>query len=50
MPATRSERPAPSVLQRLDELLIAANSERHGRVIEPDSSGSMEKKKHEGYF
>ena len=32
------------------ELLSAKTSERQGRLIDSDSSGSMEKKKQEGYF
>jgi sulfate adenylyltransferase subunit 2 len=32
------------------ELLESRNSERQGRAIDSDSSGSMEKKKREGYF
>ena len=32
------------------ELLNSRTSERQGRVIDSDSSGSMEKKKQEGYF
>ena len=32
------------------ELLSAKTSERQGRMIDSDSSGSMEKKKQEGYF
>jgi len=32
------------------EMLLATTSERQGRVIDFDSSGSMEKKKQEGYF
>ena len=32
------------------ELLNSRTSERQGRAIDSDSSGSMEKKKHEGYF
>ncbi|MBX3575933.1 MAG: sulfate adenylyltransferase subunit CysD [Rhizobiaceae bacterium] len=32
------------------ELLQARSSERQGRAIDTDSSGSMEKKKQEGYF
>jgi sulfate adenylyltransferase subunit 2 len=32
------------------EMLLATTSEREGRVIDHDSSGSMEKKKQEGYF
>ncbi|AZN72776.1 sulfate adenylyltransferase subunit CysD [Georhizobium profundi] len=32
------------------EMLIARTSERQGRLIDRDESGSMEKKKREGYF
>ncbi|MGK0261272.1 MAG: sulfate adenylyltransferase subunit 2 [Candidatus Azotimanducaceae bacterium] len=32
------------------ELLASKTSERQGRAIDTDSSGSMEKKKQEGYF
>jgi sulfate adenylyltransferase subunit 2 len=32
------------------ELANAKTSERLGRAIDTDSSASMEKKKHEGYF
>lgn len=34
----------------IQEMLLARTSERQGRVIDNDSSGSMEKKKQEGYF
>ncbi|EEA96607.1 sulfate adenylyltransferase subunit 2 [Pseudovibrio denitrificans] len=34
----------------VSEMLIARTSERSGRLIDHDSSGSMEKKKREGYF
>ncbi len=34
----------------VDEMLAARTSERQGRVIDHDASGSMEKKKQEGYF
>ncbi len=34
----------------IEETLLTANSERQGRVIDFDSSASMEKKKQEGYF
>ena len=34
----------------IQEMLLATTSERQGRVIDFDSSGSMEKKKQEGYF
>lgn len=37
----------PEIIQ---EMLLAKTSERQGRVIDSDSSGSMEKKKIEGYF
>mgnify|MGYP001598519335 FL=1 len=34
----------------IDEMHGSASSERQGRVIDHDESGSMEKKKREGYF
>ena len=37
----------PDVIQ---EMLLTKTSERQGRVIDHDQSGSMEKKKQEGYF
>ncbi|MBD3652388.1 sulfate adenylyltransferase subunit CysD [Kangiella sp.] len=37
----------PAIIQ---EMLLSKTSERQGRVIDRDSSGSMEKKKIEGYF
>jgi sulfate adenylyltransferase subunit 2 len=37
----------PEVIQ---EMLLATRSEREGRVIDYDQSGSMEEKKREGYF
>ena len=37
----------PEVIQ---EMLLTTTSERQGRTIDHDSSGSMEKKKREGYF
>jgi sulfate adenylyltransferase subunit 2 len=37
----------PGVIQ---EMLLARTSERQGRLIDSDSTGSMEKKKQEGYF
>lgn len=37
----------PEVIQ---EMLLTKTSERQGRVIDHDSTGSMEKKKMEGYF
>ena len=32
------------------EVRASSHSERHGRVIDRDESGSMERKKREGYF
>jgi len=37
----------PDVIQ---EMLLTTTSEREGRVIDFDSTASMEKKKQEGYF
>jgi sulfate adenylyltransferase subunit 2 len=37
----------PAVIQ---EMLLTTTSERQGRAIDRDQSGSMEKKKQEGYF
>lgn len=37
----------PGIIQ---EMLLTTTSERQGRAIDHDSSGSMEKKKREGYF
>jgi sulfate adenylyltransferase subunit 2 len=37
----------PEIIQ---EMLLATRSEREGRVIDHDRSGSMEEKKREGYF
>ena len=34
----------------IDEMRASTSSERQGRVIDHDESGSMEKKKREGYF
>jgi len=41
---------AASLPDIIQEMLLAKTSERQGRVIDHDSSGSMEKKKMEGYF
>jgi len=41
---------ADSVAAIVQELQRARSSERQGRLIDHDSSGSMEKKKQEGYF
>jgi sulfate adenylyltransferase subunit 2 len=34
----------------IDEMRTSTSSERQGRLIDHDDSGSMEKKKREGYF
>jgi len=44
------ESAADSVAAIVQELQQARTSERQGRLIDHDSSGSMEKKKQEGYF
>jgi sulfate adenylyltransferase subunit 2 len=41
---------ATTLPQVIQEMLLATQSERQGRVIDHDSSASMEKKKQEGYF
>lgn len=41
---------AASLTEIISEMLLTTTSERQGRVIDRDSSGSMEKKKQEGYF
>jgi sulfate adenylyltransferase subunit 2 len=44
------ESDATSLTDIVGEMLRATTSERQGRAIDNDSSGSMEKKKQEGYF
>ena len=44
------ESEADTLAAIIEEMLLATTSERQGRVIDFDSSGSMEKKKLEGYF
>jgi sulfate adenylyltransferase subunit 2 len=44
------ESTATTVAEIVLELLRTRSSERQGRLIDADSSGSMEKKKREGYF
>ena len=44
------ESEADSLHGIIQEMLLTTSSERQGRVIDHDSSGSMEKKKQEGYF
>jgi sulfate adenylyltransferase subunit 2 len=41
---------AATVPEIIEELVAARSSERQGRVIDHDQTGSMEKKKREGYF
>lgn len=41
---------AASLLDIVEEMLVATSSERQGRVIDKDASASMEKKKQQGYF
>jgi sulfate adenylyltransferase subunit 2 len=41
---------AATVPEIIEELIAARSSERQGRVIDHDQTGSMEKKKQEGYF
>ena len=44
------ESTADTLPEIIQEMLLTKTSERQGRVIDHDSSGSMEKKKMEGYF
>jgi sulfate adenylyltransferase subunit 2 len=44
------ESDATTLPEIVREMLIARTSERQGRLIDHDDSGSMEKKKREGYF
>jgi sulfate adenylyltransferase subunit 2 len=44
------ESTASTLPEVISEMLRSTTSERQGRVIDSDSSGSMEKKKQEGYF
>jgi sulfate adenylyltransferase subunit 2 len=44
------ESEADSVAAIIHELVLARSSERQGRIIDHDATGSMEKKKQEGYF
>ncbi len=50
-PLTGAARSTATTLPEIiEEMLLARNSEREGRVIDHDQSASMEKKKQEGYF
>ncbi len=44
------ESTATTLPEIIQEMLLATTSERQGRMIDHDSSGSMERKKQEGYF
>jgi len=44
------ESKATTLTEVIQETLLTTTSERQGRVIDHDSSGSMERKKQEGYF
>jgi sulfate adenylyltransferase subunit 2 len=44
------ESTASTLPEIIQEMLLTKTSERQGRLIDSDSSGSMEKKKMEGYF
>ena len=44
------ESEATTLPEIIQEMLVAKNSEREGRVIDHDQDGSMEEKKREGYF
>jgi sulfate adenylyltransferase subunit 2 len=44
------ESTASTLTEVIQETLLTTTSERQGRVIDHDQSGSMEKKKQEGYF
>ena len=44
------ESEAATLTDIIQEMLLTKTSERQGRVIDHDSTGSMEKKKQEGYF
>jgi sulfate adenylyltransferase subunit 2 len=44
------ESSATTLPEIIEEMLVARNSERQGRVIDYDEAASMEQKKREGYF
>jgi len=44
------ESTATTLPEIIQEMLVARNSERQGRMIDHDEAGSMEQKKREGYF
>ena len=44
------ESQADTLTDIIQEMLLSTSSERQGRLIDFDSSASMEKKKQDGYF
>jgi sulfate adenylyltransferase subunit 2 len=44
------ESTATTLPEIIQEMLLTTTSERQGRLIDHDQSGSMEQKKREGYF
>jgi sulfate adenylyltransferase subunit 2 len=44
------ESTAATIPDIIEETLVATRSERQGRLIDYDETGSMEQKKREGYF
>ena len=44
------ESEANTLIGIIEEMLVATSSERQGRAIDHDQSGSMELKKRQGYF
>ena len=44
------ESSATTVPEIIEEMMLARTSERQGRMIDFDETGSMEQKKREGYF
>ena len=44
------ESDATTLPEIIQEMLLTTTSERQGRLIDHDQSGSMEQKKREGYF
>ena len=44
------ESTATTLPEIIQEMLLATSSERQGRLIDSDKSGSMEEKKRKGYF
>jgi sulfate adenylyltransferase subunit 2 len=44
------ESTATTLPEIIQEMLLTTTSERQGRLIDRDQSGSMEQKKREGYF